>query len=131
MNGSTTSRIMTTFSEGRMEGMACLKPQTPIAGSCPWLNLGYIPYNLYITPLLDRVDISLSTVRVNRTLLNTHNSINRQPLRQEVRANLTPTVPSTREVLQPGKDPVRNNARYPLQFGFGPEAYIGDLDMTH
>jgi hypothetical protein len=77
----------------------------------------------------------ISTVRVNGTLQNTQNSMpptSRPPSSAawERLANLTPTVISTKEVIPLDEDPSKT-ARYPLSFGFGPEAHIGELDTTH
>lgn len=45
-------------------------------------------------------------------------------------ANLTPTVLSTGEPIALGKGHSKIT-RYPLSFGVGPEAHIGELDITH
>ena len=63
---------------------------------------------------------------------HTHNSIYHPEVDAawERLANLTPRVLSTQEITALGKDPSKT-APYPLSFGFGPGANIGELDTTH
>ena len=84
----------------------------------------------------ERVALSYRTQQVNGTLLNTHNSIYRQPPSPEVDAawerlgNIDATSISSADVLALGKD-VSKVAKYPDDFGLGPDAYVAELDVLH
>ncbi|KAI6914407.1 hypothetical protein KC318_g192 [Hortaea werneckii] len=86
--------------------------------------------------LHSQVDIPLVDVTVNGTLLYMDNSVFRGPPSPEVDAawerisSLLPHVVSTEEVVKLGKDPSRT-ARWPADWGFGPDAHIAELDVLH
>lgn len=86
---------------------------------------------------MDFIDISLVTKRVNGSLLEVSpKNIFRQPPSPEVdaawdRIQTRDPVPISRDtILELGKDP-DNAAKFPESFGFGPEAYIGKVDVFH
>jgi Mycotoxin biosynthesis protein UstYa len=84
----------------------------------------------------NRVPLSYSTQKVNGTLLNTHDSIYRRSPSPEVDAawerlaNIDATFISGADVLALGKD-VSKVAKYPDDFGLGPDAYVAELDVMH
>ncbi|KAL1864375.1 hypothetical protein VTK73DRAFT_5938 [Phialemonium thermophilum] len=89
------------------------------------------------SPVLDRIDIPLITKTANGSLLETEpRNIFRQPPSPEVdaaweRIQTRDPIPITREdVIRLGKEP-DNAAKFPESFGFGPDAYIGKIDVFH
>ncbi|KAH8150987.1 uncharacterized protein LAJ45_05170 [Morchella importuna] len=90
----------------------------------------------YYSPLLNNVNIPLYDVRVNGSLLDMDGSIYRAPPSPEVDAawnrvaDLRPTWITTEDVIKLGKDPSRT-ARYPDDFGLGPDKHIAELDVLH
>ncbi|KAJ9228938.1 hypothetical protein DTO169E5_9027 [Paecilomyces variotii] len=89
------------------------------------------------SPLLDRLDIPLTTWQMNATLLEPDPlPIYRQPPSPEVDrawkrlANVNPIVVTREDVIKFGKDPDQA-AKWPESFGFGDDAYIGRLDVFH
>ncbi|KAI6804059.1 hypothetical protein KC363_g6449 [Hortaea werneckii] len=88
------------------------------------------------SPVHSQVDIPLVDVTVNGTLLYMDNSVFRGPPSPEVDAawerisSLLPHVVSTEEVVKLGKDPSKT-ARWPADWGFGPDAHIAELDVLH
>lgn len=79
----------------------------------------------------------MQTTRMNGTFMDTDPpSIFRQPPSPEVdaawaRIETQKPIPISRtDVLAQGKDPARA-AKFPVSFGFGPEAYIGRIDVFH
>ena len=87
--------------------------------------------------MLDRIDIPLTTVPINGTLLNTQpQSIFRQDPSPEVDAAwerfaaVGSTSVSSEEVLKLGKDPTRT-AKFPPDFGLGDDAHIAEIDVFH
>ena len=79
----------------------------------------------------------MSTKRLNGTFIEQHpKSIFRQPPSPEVdaaweRVETQTPIPITRQdVLNQGKDPTQA-AKWPESFGFGPDAYIGRIDVFH
>jgi hypothetical protein len=93
--------------------------------------------NITSAPLLDLIDIPMRTVRMNGTFLEEQPiSIFRQPPSPEVdaawaRIETQAPVPISRQnVENQGQDPSRA-AKFPESFGFGPDAYIGRVDVFH
>ncbi|KFY02194.1 hypothetical protein O988_02328 [Pseudogymnoascus sp. VKM F-3808] len=89
------------------------------------------------SPILNIIDIPLLTKRMNGTLLETEPlSIYRQPPSPEVDAawnriqTRNPIPISLSDLLALGKDP-SDTAKFPESFGFGPDAYIGKIDVFH
>ncbi|KAF7886837.1 uncharacterized protein EAF02_003484 [Botrytis sinoallii] len=90
-----------------------------------------------IAPILDAIDIPLSTWRLNGTFLERENeSIYRQPPSPEVdaawaRIETQDPIPISREdLINQGKNPDLY-AKFPESFGFGPDAFIGRIDVFH
>lgn len=87
-------------------------------------------------PVHDLTQINIVNARVNGTLLDTDHSIFRQPPSPEVDAawarigSLLPHVINTEDVVRLGKDPSKV-ARFPEDWGYGPEAYMAELDVMH
>jgi hypothetical protein len=75
-------------------------------------------------------------VTINGSLLDLGDSIYRQPPSPDIDAawesftHQLPHVISTEDVLRLGKDPTRT-ARWPEDWGFGPEAHVAELDIVH
>lgn len=73
---------------------------------------------------------------INGSLLNSGDSIFQQPPSPEVDAaweaitHQYPHVITTEDVIRLGKDPTRT-ARWPEDWGFGPDAHIAELDIIH
>ncbi|KAF7956499.1 hypothetical protein EAE96_003837 [Botrytis aclada] len=89
------------------------------------------------SPILDAIDIPLSTWRLNGTFLERENeSIYRQPPSPEVDAawarieTQNPIPLSRQDLLNQGKNPDLY-AKFPESFGFGPDAFIGRIDVFH
>lgn len=84
----------------------------------------------------NRIPLTYHTRKVNGTLLNTHDSIYRKPPSPEVDAawnhlgSLDATSITRADVLALGKDP-SIVAKYPDDFGLGPDAYVAELDVLH
>ncbi|TEY52546.1 hypothetical protein BOTCAL_0255g00110 [Botryotinia calthae] len=90
-----------------------------------------------ISPILDAIDIPLSTWRLNGTFLERENeSIYRKPPSPEVDAawarieTQNPIPLSRQDLLNQDKDPDMY-AKFPESFGFGPDAFIGRIDVFH
>ncbi|KAK1969087.1 hypothetical protein LY78DRAFT_745305 [Colletotrichum sublineola] len=90
----------------------------------------------WYSPVFDQTQIDIIEKRVNGSLLNMDNSIFRAPPSPEVDAawerisSLMPHVISTEDVVRLGKDPSKT-ARYPEDWGFGPDAHVAELDILH
>ncbi|KAE8352700.1 hypothetical protein BDV28DRAFT_165360 [Aspergillus coremiiformis] len=89
------------------------------------------------SPIFDRIDIPMITRQMNATLLEPDPlPIYRRPPSPEVDtawnrlANIKPIVIGRDDVVKLGRDPAQA-AKWPESFGFGPEAYIGRLDIFH
>ena len=88
-------------------------------------------------PVLDSLDISLLTWKINGSIQNTSPpSIYRQDPSPEVDAawaritNLAPIAISRSDVLKLGRDPSRLS-KFPESFGLGSDAYIGRINVFH
>lgn len=87
-------------------------------------------------PIHGQIAISLLDTTVNGSLLDLGNSVFRAPPSPEVDAawerisSLMPHVIATEDVIKLGKDPSRT-ARWPEDWGFGPDAHIAELDILH
>lgn len=88
-------------------------------------------------PLFDQIGIRLDTVVINGTLLNTNPpSIYREDPSPAVDAawdrisNVRTISMSRDDVIKLGKDPL-TTAKYPPDFGLGPDAFIGEVDVFH
>ncbi|EMR91030.1 putative tat pathway signal sequence protein [Botrytis cinerea BcDW1] len=89
------------------------------------------------SPLLDAIEIPLSTWRLNGTFLEREDeSIYRKPPSPEVDAawarieTQNPIPLSRQDLVNQGKDPDMY-AKFPESFGFGPDAFIGRIDVFH
>ncbi|OOF90651.1 hypothetical protein ASPCADRAFT_211853 [Aspergillus carbonarius ITEM 5010] len=89
------------------------------------------------SPIFDQLDIALMTKRMNATLVEPDPlPIYRQPPSPEVDAawnrlaNINPIAITREDVIKLGHDP-EQAAKWPESFGFGPQAYIGRLDIFH
>ncbi|OKL58184.1 hypothetical protein UA08_06867 [Talaromyces atroroseus] len=89
------------------------------------------------SPIFDHINIPLITKRMNATLVEPDPlPIYRRPPSPEVDAawnrlaNIKPIVISRSDVIKLGRDP-SIAAKWPESFGFGPEAYIGRIDVFH
>ena len=90
-----------------------------------------------IAPVLDRVDIPTSPIQIDGALFTPDNpSIYRQEPSPEVDAawvelELIRAIPiSADDVVRLGKDP-SIAARFPEDIGFGPDAYMAQIDVFH
>lgn len=87
-------------------------------------------------PILDLLDIPLSTWRLNGTFVDDDSSIFRQTPSPEVdaawrRVETQKPIPISRQaIVDQGRDP-SDSAKFPESFGFGPDAYIGRIDVFH
>jgi hypothetical protein len=88
-------------------------------------------------PILDFIEIPLRTLRLNGTFIEQDPpSIYRLPPSPEVdaaweRIETQTPIPITRQdVINQGRDP-DDSAKWPESFGFGPDAYIGRIDVFH
>ncbi|KAF3811976.1 hypothetical protein GCG54_00002928 [Colletotrichum gloeosporioides] len=90
----------------------------------------------WYSPVFDQTQIGIVDKRVNGSLLNLDNSIFRQAPSPEVDeaweriSSLMPHAISTEDVIRLGKDP-STTARFPQDWGFGPEAHVAELDVLH
>lgn len=93
---------------------------------------------MILAPILEKFKIEMATKKMEATLLadpNT-NSIFRQEPSDEVDAawnrlaNVRPISITREDVVRIGKDPAQA-AKFPESFGFGPDAYIGRMDVFH
>ncbi|EFQ35950.1 hypothetical protein CGRA01v4_07656 [Colletotrichum graminicola] len=90
----------------------------------------------WYSPVFDQTQIDIIEKRVNGSLLNLDNSISRAPPSPEIDAawerisSLMPHVISTEDVIRLGKDPSKT-ARYPEDWGFGPDVHVAELDILH
>ncbi|KAG5930862.1 hypothetical protein E4U53_002093 [Claviceps sorghi] len=88
------------------------------------------------SPVYDQVQVPLLDVTINGSLLDRGDSIYRQAPSAEVDAawesiaEQLPHAISRSDVLRLGKDPDRT-AKWPPEWGFGPDAYIAELDIVH
>jgi hypothetical protein len=89
-----------------------------------------------IAPVYDQVKVPFIDYTINGSLLDHGTSIYRQAPSPEVDAAwdyLTHQLPhaiSKEDVVKLGKDP-RMTAKWPEEWGFGPESYIAELDIVH
>ncbi|CAN9228071.1 unnamed protein product [Alternaria sp. RS040] len=87
------------------------------------------------SPVLEQLDIPLTTWRLNGTFIEM-GSIYRGRPSPEVDAawerveTQTPIPISREDVVAQGKDP-EDAVKWPVEFGFGPDAYIGRIDVFH
>ncbi|KAL2260169.1 hypothetical protein VTK26DRAFT_5928 [Humicola hyalothermophila] len=90
----------------------------------------------WYSPVHDRTQINIIHTRVNGTLLDMDHSIFRQPPSPEVDAawerigSLLPHIITAQDVVRLGKDPSKV-ARLTEDWGYGPEAYLAELDVMH
>ena len=88
-----------------------------------------------VAPVLDLIDIPLTTWRLNGTFID-QGSIYRQRPSPEVDAawerveTQTPIPINRQDIIAQGKDP-DDSVKWPEEFGFGPDAYIGRIDVFH
>ncbi|CAN9348306.1 unnamed protein product [Alternaria alternata] len=87
------------------------------------------------SPVLEQLEIPLTTWRLNGTFIEM-GSIYRGRPSPEVDAawerveTQTPIPISREDVIAQGKDP-EDAVKWPEEFGFGPDAYIGRIDVFH
>lgn len=95
-----------------------------------------MPYAKYSAPLLDAVDIPLSTAVVNvsasEVLGSVYTGLPSDDLDAEwdLLGNLDPVAITADEVVSLGKS-TSTAARWPESFGFGPDAYIAAPNALH
>ncbi|KAM3562391.1 hypothetical protein ARSEF4850_002781 [Beauveria asiatica] len=88
------------------------------------------------SPIYDQVQIPLVDATINGSLLDRESSIYRQPPSPAVDAaweSITHQLPhsiTAADVRRLGKDPSKT-ARWPAEWGFGPDAYVAELDIIH
>ncbi|PWY91613.1 hypothetical protein BO94DRAFT_489481 [Aspergillus sclerotioniger CBS 115572] len=89
------------------------------------------------SPMFDQLPIPLLTKQMNATLVEPNPlPIYRQPPSPSVDAawnrlaNINPIAITRNDVIKLGRDPAQA-AKWPESFGFGPDAYIGRLDIFH
>ncbi|KAG5926712.1 hypothetical protein E4U42_003013 [Claviceps africana] len=88
------------------------------------------------SPVYDQVQVPLLDVTINGSLMDRGDSIYRQPPSAAVDAawesiaEQLPHAISREDVIRLGKDPDRT-AKWPPEWGFGPDAYIAELDIVH
>lgn len=91
---------------------------------------------IFIAPVLDDVDIHLSTKQIIGEDEDVNHSIFRQLPSPEVDAawnnlsNLNPIWVSSSDIRRMGKDPT-TVAKYPSSFDLGDDAYAAELDSLH
>lgn len=89
-----------------------------------------------VAPMFDQTQINIVDKKVNGSLLNRDNSIFRSPPSPEVDeawdriGSLKPHAISADDVIRLGKDPW-TTAKYPEDWGFGPDAHMAELDTLH
>lgn len=93
--------------------------------------------NSTAAPLFDLIDIPMKTWRLNGTFIELDPpSIYRQPPSPEVdaaweRVETQNPIPITRQdIIDQGRDP-DDAVKFPESFGFGPDAYVGRIDVFH
>ncbi|KAG6039347.1 hypothetical protein E4U41_002847 [Claviceps citrina] len=88
------------------------------------------------SPVYDQIQVPLIDTTINGSLLDHGHSIYRQAPSAEVDAaweaisHQLPHAISRDDVVRLGKNPART-ARWPAEWGFGPDAYIAELDIVH
>ncbi|KAF2182338.1 hypothetical protein K469DRAFT_636651 [Zopfia rhizophila CBS 207.26] len=88
------------------------------------------------SPILDEIDLRLSTIRINGTDEDINHSIYRQPPSPELddawyRLSNSQTIwISSSDIKKMGKDPSKV-AHFPEDFGLGPDAYAAEFDIYH
>ena len=102
-----------------------------------WLPTLVIVADEALAPIFDKVEVSLSSLRMNTSFVNSHPaSIYRGDPSPEVDAawhriaNVSPISLSTAEVDRLGFDSSRT-ARFPEIFGLGDDAHIARIDSFH
>jgi hypothetical protein len=92
--------------------------------------------NSYPAPMLKDIDIEYSMKQMQGSVIDVDHSIFRQPPSPAVDAawnnlsNMNSIWISSSEILKMGKDP-QTVAHFPEEFGLGPDAYAGELDILH
>ncbi|MCJ1308132.1 hypothetical protein MMC25_001784 [Agyrium rufum] len=89
------------------------------------------------SPILDQIEISLQTVQRNGSFTaGYHPTIYRQPPSDEVDlawariSTLNPVHITSADVVKLGGDP-SETARFPAEFGYGPDAHVARIDAFH
>lgn len=92
--------------------------------------------DVFLAPVYDQVQVPLVDAIINGSLLNRDSSIYRQPPSPKVDAaweRITHQFPhaiSSEDVRRLGKDPSKT-AKWPEDWGFGPDAHVAELDIIH
>ncbi|KAL9611120.1 MAG: hypothetical protein Q9167_004224 [Letrouitia subvulpina] len=104
--------------------------------SDPNKNNKLLKESSYFSPIFDRIDIPVSTIQFNGSFINQPHTIYRDdpsPLVDAAwdRISLVDTIAVSRaDVLRLGKDPTIA-AKYPADYGLGPDAYVAEIDVFH